>query len=213
MSRLDYVTIAIVAVCVAALVYLIYMTTNLLGGDNNEPEPATATTDPYEEEGYEDDQTATFNGDSAALADENGYDGASYDDEDDYQDDYDTGANDDTYRDKGGYEDSGYDDSSADEPEDTYEDTRTPASSASEDYASVSAGDYMVLAGTFQYKSNAENMVRKLRNMGYDDARTELFDRGAYAVALVDHYPDYDEAKRIANELTNSGVSAYVKKK
>ncbi|NBC07628.1 MAG: hypothetical protein GVY26_10590 [Bacteroidetes bacterium] len=212
MSRLDYVTIAIVAVCVAALVYLIYMTTNLLGGDDNEPESATATTDPYEE-GYEDDQTATFNGDSAALADENGYDGASYDDEDDYQDDYDTGANDDTYRDKGGYEDSGYDDSSADEPEDAYEDTRTPASSASEDYASVSAGDYMVLAGTFQYKSNAENMVRKLRNMGYDDARTELFDRGAYAVALVDHYPDYDEAKRIANELTNSGVSAYVKKK
>jgi len=207
MSRLDYVTIAIVAVCVAALVYLIYMTTNLLGGDNNELEPAAATA-PYEEDGYEDDQTATFNGDSAALADENGYNGASYDEEDTYQDDYDTGDSDDTYRDKGGY-----DDSSADEPEDTYEDTRTSASSASEDYASVGVGDYMVLAGTFKYKSNAENMVRKLRNMGYDDARTELFDRGAYAVALVDHYPDYTEAQRIASELKEKGVSAYVKKK
>ncbi|HKK79646.1 MAG TPA: SPOR domain-containing protein, partial [Phaeodactylibacter sp.] len=61
--------------------------------------------------------------------------------------------------------------------------------------------------------SNAENMVRKLRNMGYDDARTELFDRGAYAVALVDHYPDYTEAQRIASELKEKGVSAYVKKK
>ena len=210
MSKLDYVTIAIVAVCVAALVYLIYMTTNLLGGEN--AEPAAAATDDYEDS-LQDDRTATFEGDSAALADEDGYGGAAYDDESTYQDDYNSEDGAGTYRDKGGYEDSRYDGSSAGEPEDTYEDARTPASSASEDYASVSSGDYMVLAGTFQYKSNAENMVRKLRNMGYDDARTELFDRGAYAVALVDHYPDYAEAKRIASELKNNGVSAYVKKK
>ena len=209
MSKLDYVTIAIVAVCVAALVYLIYMTTNLLGGEN--AEPAAAATDDYEDS-LQDDRTATFEGDSAALADEDGYGGAAYDDES-YQDDYNSEDGAGTYRDKGGYEDSRYDGSSAGEPEDTYEDARTPASSASEDYASVSSGDYMVLAGTFQYKSNAENMVRKLRNMGYDDARTELFDRGAYAVALVDHYPDYAEAKRIASELKSNGVSAYVKKK
>lgn len=210
MSRLDYVTIAIVAVCVAALIYLIYMTTNLLGGNNAEPE--TELTAPYEDEPYEDDQSAAFEGDSAAVAD-GAYDDPTYEDQSDYQDDYQAENGEDTYRDKGEYENQQGNYSTDDEPKDTYEDTRTPASSASEDYASVRSGDYMVLAGTFKYKANAESMVRKLRGMGYNDARTELFDRGAFAVALVDHYSDLAEAKRIASDLKGKGVSAYVKKK
>jgi hypothetical protein len=206
MSRLDYVTIAIVAVCVAALIYLIYMTTNLLGGNDPAPEVATVTTDDPYDDNYYDGESAAYDEDSSAV-DDAGYEEPTYDDASDYQGDYETD----------GESEGGYADEEASPAEDNYADNRETASSkpasSSEDYASVSKGSYMVLAGTFKYKANAETMVRKLQKMGYSDARSELFDRGTYAVALVDHYPDYADAKRTADELKGKGVAAYVKKK
>lgn len=203
MSRLDYVTIAIVAVCVAALVYLIYMTTNLLGSGPEDPVTAdqmvTEPEDEYpEEEYYPEDTTATF---------DDGY--------------YDEGGaasdNVDSDTDEGGQ--AGYE-----EAEPAYEDadsdlqssSRGPGSTsgkAASDYASVASGQYMVLAGTFKYRNNAEEMVSKLRGMGYTNAAVELFDRGRYAVALVDRFDGLSDAKSLKSELSGKGVEAYVKQK
>lgn len=203
MSRLDYVTIAIVAVCVAALVYLIYMTTNLLGSSPEAPASAdqmvSEPEDEYaEEEYYPEDTTATF---------DDGY----YDEGGEVSDNADSNTG------EGGQ--SGYE-----EAEPTYEaadsdlqsSSRSPGSTsgkAESDYASVASGQYMVLAGTFKYRNNAEEMVSKLRGMGYTNASVELFDRGRYAVALVDRFDGLSDAKSLKSELSGKGVEAYVKQK
>lgn len=203
MSRLDYVTIAIVAVCVAALVYLIYMTTNLLGSSPEDPVTADQTVtepeDKYaEEEYYPEDTTATF---------DDGY--------------YDEGgaASDNADGNTGEGGQSGYEDA-----EPTYEDAGSDLQSSSRDagstsgkaesdYASVASGQYMVLAGTFKYRSNAEDMVSQLKDMGYVNASVELFDRGSYAVALVDRFDSLGDAKALQSKLSGKGVDAYVKQK
>jgi len=191
MSRLDYVTIAIVAVCVAALVYLIYMTTNLLGSS---PEaPATAdqmVSDPEdeyaEEEYYPEDTTATF---------------------------------DDGYYDEGGaaVDNTGEGDQAiAEEDAPNYEDADSDLQTSSSrgpakdgrikpDFSSVASGQYMVLAGTFKYRNNAEEMVSKLKGMGYANASVELFDRGRYAVALVDRFDGLASAQALKSELPVKG--------
>lgn len=191
MSRLDYVTIAIVAVCVAALVYLIYMTTNLLGG--NAEEAPTTTEEPASQPEDTEDDTYYFDEEGSAT----GEDSTLTADAGDYNDDYTSDEN----LDKGrtSYDDTDYtDDSYSDDP-------------GSESTASY--GEYMVLAGTFKVKSNAESMVSKLRSKGYNEATVEMFDRGAYAVALVGQFAEYSDAKDLKDRLSNDGIEALVQRK
>lgn len=188
MSRLDYVTIAIVAVCVAALIYLIYMTTGLLGGGGDAP--PTEAEKPAEEEPYYDDYYPDE--DSLAYEDDYGADSLS--------------AQGDTYT-----QDRTGEDGQSGNYEDAQKDTYAPA--ANEDYPSVRKGEYMLLAGTFKYKANAETMVQQLKKMGYSNASVELFNRGAYAVALVDRYTSLSEARTAKGELSGKGVEAFVKQK
>lgn len=196
MSRLDYVTIAIVAVCVAALIYLIYMTTNLLGG-SDEPAPT------------EEETTSDFGGDST-------YSDTTY-----YFDSADTTAGGEAYDADAGE----YDRSSGNVAEENLDkgaaSARTqPAEQGGraevEEYApprEAGTGNYLVLAGTFSVKANAEEMVGKLRGMGYPDASAEPFDRGKYSVVLVARFNALSEANNLAAELKGKGVEAYVKKK
>lgn len=193
MSRLDYVTIAIVAVCVAALIYLIYMTTGLLGGGGDAP-PAKAEK-PAEEEPYYDDYYPDE--DSLAYEDDYGADSLS--------------AGGDAYT-----QDRMGEDGQSGRYEDAQEDAYAPAAerpAATEDYPSVRRGEYMLLAGTFKYKANAEAMVQQLKKMGYSNASVQLFNRGAYAVALVDRYTSLSEARTARGELSGKGVEVFVKQK
>jgi len=199
MSRLDYVTIAIVAVCVAALVYLIYMTTNLLGSSPEDPVTAdqmvTEPDDEYaEEEYYPEDTTATF---------DDGY--------------YDEGE---ATIDNTGDGDQAIAEEDAPNYEDADSDLQTSSSRGpakdgriKPDFSSVASGQYMVLAGTFKYRNNAEEMVSKLKEMGYANASVELFDRGRYAVALVDRFDGLASAQALKSELSGKGIEAYVKRK
>jgi len=77
----------------------------------------------------------------------------------------------------------------------------------------ASYGDYLVLAGSFKYKSNAETEVRKLKKLGYSNAEVALFNRGAYASALVDRFDNYADANALVKELKGKGVDALVQKK
>lgn len=189
MSRLDYVTIAIVAVCVAALIYLIYMTTNLLGGPD-EPAATEETTSPY----YDEDTTYTDN--------YYGQDTTAYDDTG--SGDYDRSGNDiaEENLDKGGT-------STRSEPPVTL----TPTEEYNQNRTSTSTGDYMVLAGTFSVKAYADDMVKKLQGMGYANAAAEPFDKGKYSVVLVDRFSSLSDAKNLVAELKGKGVDAYAKKK
>ena len=71
----------------------------------------------------------------------------------------------------------------------------------------------MVLAGSYRQRVNADNQVARLRKMGYNSAEVSLFDRGSYAVVLVDRFSTYGDAKRLVNELAAKGVDAIVDEK
>lgn len=72
---------------------------------------------------------------------------------------------------------------------------------------------YLVLAGSYKYKSNAEVLAKRLHRMGYNSAKVELFNRGAYAVVLVDRFNALIDAKDLVKELAGKGVESRVMEK
>lgn len=85
--------------------------------------------------------------------------------------------------------------------------SRVATSSSYSDY-----GDYMVLAGTFSVKSNAENYAKKIKGMGYESTRVEIFDKGTYAVVLVDRFDNEADARKLIQSLkTDDNIDAYLK--
>ena len=69
------------------------------------------------------------------------------------------------------------------------------------------------LAGSFSKKAFAESQVKKLNKLGYDNARVEMFDRGKYAVVLVDRFGNMAQAEKMVKALSADGVKSYVKMK
>lgn len=193
MSRLDYVTIGIVVVCVIALAFLLYKTTNIFGGGTEQAavpqniyEDTTAI-DPYAYDDYSDT--------SAILP-------ATDEDPDD--------------KEVKTYEDET---STADQSESKTGKTREIPSTPVETEATTTGGastregDYLVLAGAFKEKVNAQTEASRLRKLGYAHAEVSPFNRGTFAVVLVDRFVDVADARKLVNELKAKGVEAYVQEK
>ena len=70
--------------------------------------------------------------------------------------------------------------------------------------------EFLVIAGTFRQEMNARRRVSDLMEAGF--TRTEMmnFDRGTYAVALVNRSPDYGAARKIADRVRAAGFEATV---
>jgi cell division protein FtsN len=171
MSRTDYVTLGIVAVCLVALAFLIYKMVNL----NQDPKPDEDQLEQYLQadtlttpEAYvpEEQDTIEYEAEERML-DEEAQDEAEISSIDDYPES---------------------------EPE-------------------ASTGDYLVIAGSFRQRMNAELQATRLRKMGFNQARMELFNRGAFAVVLVDRFSDLAEAQTLVNTLAAKGVEARIQKK
>ena len=75
------------------------------------------------------------------------------------------------------------------------------------------SGIFLVIAGTFRQEINARTRVRNLRDAGFTNTSLEKFDRGTYAVALVDHSPVYDEAMTLADRVRTAGFEVKVYRK
>ena len=214
MSRLDIITIAIVVVCLAALGYLVY---KIAGLYQNE-EPATPLTEAYGNDDTPDEQTYTDWEDEVAST------GDDVDLDDDelgsYADTDETEATDGTsnYSDDELDQGTGIAEESADNDDEPAESTNSSGSSGSSSTAAAadnrasSSGRYMVIAGQFRQRSNADSYASKLRGMGYNNTSVELFDRGSYAVVLVDRFDSYNAAKRLVDDLTGKGIDAIVSK-
>lgn len=202
MSRLDIITIAIVIACLGALGYLVYKIVSLM----NPPEKAeTSIQDTYPD----------------ASADASTYT--------DWQSESDSGQveedlDDDAFAAADGQKPaSSYDASELDEtpapaaekpapskpaPSAT---TTTPKSATSGSTATASSGGkYMVLAGSFKQRANADAHVASLRKMGFANAEVSMFNRSAYAVVLVDRFDNYSAAKKLVTDLKAKGVDALV---
>ena len=190
MSRLDYITIAIVAACILAIIFLVYKMTDLFNEkpatdpiENEvsqvEEEPEDTTYHYDIDKGSSEDGEATTDTESTTSADENstsGTDGSS------------TDAN------------------TSDEDEST---SSSPPPTTS--YDSNSSGKFMVIAGTFQQKASAKRQLQKLKNLGYSDAAIEPFDRGKYDVVLAGRFDNMADAERLVKDLKAEEISSYVK--
>ncbi|MCB0675417.1 MAG: SPOR domain-containing protein [Saprospiraceae bacterium] len=197
MSRLDYFTIAIVVVCILAIVFLLYKTTDLFKKDNQLPDQDLteegntydntyddSVIDPADYEDYTlDEADGSVAGESASDSGPNVV--------------FDEGMN-------------GPDEMTS-PPKDEIPDSKVPAGNAPATYEK--SGEFLVLAGSFSIKANAEAQAKKLQGMGYGQAAVRLFDRGKYAVVLVDRFDDLDRAQDLAAELKGKGTEAVVYKK
>jgi cell division protein FtsN len=206
MSKLDYVTIAIVAICFAAIIFLIVKITQLMNRDQPKLEPnrieetlgkqevPDTAKDTYdgtqEEKGTTPEEAATpvpgagepgAQTEGSTEEDRFGEEVADEPLADEESPDYKT-AGDEELTPRGGQE---------------------TAQQAESFRAGTATGRYMVFAGSFRYKHNAEAMVRRLKQLGYENARVGYFNKGTYAVAVVGQYADATQARSTVDELEN----------
>lgn len=74
--------------------------------------------------------------------------------------------------------------------------------------------EYLVWGGSFSTRAGAEEELAKFKKLGYTQAEVSLFDKGKYAVVIVGRYPTQAQAQALVNELkTKHQISAIAKKK
>jgi len=78
---------------------------------------------------------------------------------------------------------------------------------------STSDGIYMVIAGNYLVESNARAMIKKLSNLGYQDAEVGVFDRSQYHTVIAARYNDFGKALEVENAIKRKGIDCYVKKR
>ncbi|MCZ2101398.1 MAG: SPOR domain-containing protein [Chitinophagales bacterium] len=72
-------------------------------------------------------------------------------------------------------------------------------------------GKYLVMAGSFLLKENAESLVAKLHKLGYKDARIVIFQSSQYHSVLAAKYDSEDKARNVSAQLKQKGIDNYVK--
>jgi cell division protein FtsN len=72
-------------------------------------------------------------------------------------------------------------------------------------------GNFMVIAGSYRVKANAEKEVARLKSLGYANARVGTFNQGSLASVLVNSFDSKADASSLVAELKEKhGVDAYV---
>ena len=187
----DAVTIAIVVICIAALIYFVYGTFKLMGKDTptNTVTESVTTLEDSEPDDYQFDDEGEITDDSTTIIDDDL-------DDDQLAEDYDAELAEDA---------SDYDE----------EVSLTTNDDEEEDFSSASVGDYLVIAGAFKQMQNAENHARRIQALSCcSDAEVTLFNRGALAAVLVDRFDDKSDAIRLVEELkSDHDIDAYVHEK
>jgi cell division protein FtsN len=213
MSRLDYVTIAIVAAIVLILGFLVYKTISLVNKDeleNTQQTEQTVADLQNSEDTYDEDEDYRYDDEGDIVKEDlaEALPATDIDLDDDELGDYDEIADEPTVDD--------YEADQAKEEEDyPSEDAASPEEYSDEpdDSSFSSEGDYMVIAGSYTVKANAESAAKKFRSQGYENAEVGIFNRGAYANVIVDRFDSSSSAQKLAKELKNKGIEAYVQKK
>lgn len=211
MSKLDLLTIAIVIVCLAALGYLVYKIVNLM----NPPEaPITSIEDSYnadttDEQTYTDWEDEVNDADSDLDDDEAGTNIA--DDAENTSTAAGNYDNNELDNDSEGLKESETITSSAGSGSG---DTGTTTSSYNDTSSrSTSSGKYMVVAGSFRQRANADSHAARIRKLGYSSTEVRIFDRGSFAVVLVDRFSSLSQAKSLVGDLAKDGIEAIVSTK
>jgi cell division septation protein DedD len=200
MSRLDYLTIAIVGACILAIIFLVYKMTDLFNSGKQDDKieslkdsVETETDDVYDYEIEEKvDSTGgnatSDNATSTQPAATNSATATTATTEPPTSDELDASAS-------------------------PSEDDNTGGGKSYGGNYSYPGGAFMVIAGAFTQKASARKEVDRLKKKGYATAGLEIFDRGKYAVVLVDQFGNMADAERLVKKLQGDGIKAYIKMK
>lgn len=91
--------------------------------------------------------------------------------------------------------------------------TRTTPPVRSNYTSGSTSGDYLVIAGSYIINTNAENMILKLKKMGYDKAEIIIFDQSQYHTVVASRSNNYDQALSVSGALKSKGIDSYVHRK
>ena len=187
MSRLDIFTIVVVVICVAAIIFLLYRTTDLFKSKDALNNPQLTEESLYEDDGGSGDD----------------YSDDPYYDEDTTEFDFlADSASDSTTQPSTDYQ-----------PETTVEEETKPVQE-SKPVLNVEemdgSGSFLVLAGAFTVMSNAEAHAIRVQSLGFSNAQVALFNRGKYATVLVDRFENKSDATALVSQLTDKGIESYV---
>ncbi len=233
MSRLDYVTVGIVAVCLAALGFLVFKTVGLMNGEADTETPTEyANPDPIDTTRYD---TSGFTDPAFSSTDEDLDDSQvdAYSEEDDLGKSKVTDKKT-TTTSKGATEPTKKTETKT-TPEKKKETPPTTAEKSNSTTTSKGAttpktatkttpkaasksdddgGTYAVQAGAFKARINAEALVKELKKLGYSDAEVAISNGGALAVAVVERFSSYEEAAALVKTLKSKhNIDALVKRK
>ena len=199
MSRLDWFTIAVVGICIAAIIYLLYKTSNIITGTETKLDPKEQIID---ELGLTEDDDATIDPENletessdSETTDVNGTATASTDNETATSE-----ANTDNI-----------DDSSSKEVNDA--DSNANDDNATSSPSNSKSGEYYVIAGSFSLMHNAENFAAQLQRKGYPNAQVSKFNRGKFASVIVDRFTTSASASALVKELKAKGIDSYLQRK
>ncbi len=209
MSRLDFFTIFIIFICVFAIGLLFYYATDIFKKKQEVPVEAVVTdTSTLAYPGMEEDTMNFTDGDTTDYwrdsdkMDESYNDGQEGGASSGLEDNWNASDEDENRASKS---------SAPDEPAEASIDDGGQEYPDGDDMAS--SGDYLVLGGTFVKMHHAKQRLKALQKKGYAQAQIVLFDRGKYAVVLVDRFDDIDLARDLVEEMKAKGLEAALYKK
>ena len=216
MSRLDFLTIFIVAICLGALGYLVYKTVQLMNP------PGTADRSIEDSYNLRDDAMEWQDSLGAAAADDTelGLGAAGSEDADDQAA---------TISDpEGALSRTPASSSTSARTTQPRTDVATPAENTQPARSSTSStstrsttttapatastsstGRYAVVAGAFGQRANADREAQRIRKLGY--ANAEVSTSGQYAVVVVNRYRSLGDAEALVRELAAKNIKAFVK--
>lgn len=207
MSRLDWFTIAVVVICLAAIIFLV---SRMSGWDSTAGEIDTELQENIDNLGLgDDDDTLDPDNPDANTSGEMNTDASDLDtDVDDTATDGEgTGSDDSDSSMAGGEgEDSASDSDVLTEDDGFDEDAQVNTS------PSRAGGDYLVIAGSFSLMHNAENFAQKLQKKGYSNAYVGKFNAGKFASVIVDSFDSSAEASAMVKDLKAAGIEAFSKR-
>jgi cell division protein FtsN len=192
MSRLDYVTISIVVVCVLAIILLLVKTNDLL--NSNEIQNKEVLQRNLEEMGLEDTN------DSAEEVVKKDIQPLEKTDEETKQEA--TSEKDEI----------AYDEKVETKPDPSAKQEEMPKTEPKKSNSPSSSGAFIVLGGSFKQKMNADNLVKQLSDAGYRNATVEITSGGAFARVIVDRFKSQAEAEQFAAEIKKKGFESFVTK-
>lgn len=77
---------------------------------------------------------------------------------------------------------------------------------------STSNGQFLLVAGNYSVESNAQQMISKLKRMGYNNAEIVQFDNSNFSTVVASRFNDYDKATAAKGTLVARGIDCYVHK-